>query len=64
MANHLEKLWRLTNPDKTAIVDAVIEDLRESYRLAMEAYDIPASTRVAIEDTVMDALTNNYDFLD
>lgn len=70
MSSHLEEAWKHCPRDRDSttmierIVDAVIDDLRSSYELAMQGEGIdPKSIKVVI-DTVDDFVANHYDFLD
>ena len=67
MANYLEKLWNrpdFCTVDIKEIVDAVIADIQESYGLSMSEIGIDPDVITHINNTVNNAITNNYDFLD
>lgn len=50
----------MANMDMRAILWEVIDDIRQSYRLAMEAEDVDEGTVDAVQDTVLDYAVNHY----
>jgi len=69
--NHLETYWDVQQLEKNkgfallvaGAVDAVIDDIREAYTIAMQGANIPIRTIAEIIETVDDAISNNYDYL-
>lgn len=68
MATHLAEIPKLYGEiygaKEHAIMDAVIEDLVESFALSLSTTELSPERQAAVLDSVRDAITNNYDCLD
>lgn len=47
--------------DTEIVMWAIVEDIRDSYRLAMSVEGVPPSQALQVELTVSDYITNNYE---